>query len=776
MNYNRYHLIAIFFIILSSSIIYFNTIHSPFQYDGRPIIAENKHIHLDELSLSGIIDAGFKSPSYRRPVANISFAINYYFGRLNTFGYHLVNIIIHIITGIAIYLFLFATLKISSESHVLSLELQGIKDKSFWIALIASLLWVTSPVQTQAVTYIVQRMTSMATMFYMLSLLCYVKGRVVSEVRSKGRLDGLLASGFWLLTSLFFALLAFGTKEISATLPVVIILYEIYFFTGFDPEKIKKRLIYFVLIMMAIIILNFLYINSMGSFFEGLKKIISKRVIEQQEFTSFERLLTQSRVVIYYISLLILPLPSRLRLSYDFIVSHSIFDPITTFISIITIFTLIIYAVSIARKRPIISFFIIWFFLNLAIESGIIRLYIAFEHRLYLPSVGFFVIVAIGIVKLMNMVKSSPRYSAHNYLLFAACSSFLIVLFLTQSIWTIQRNYVWRDEISLWKDTIKKSPSLYMPHNNLGSVYEKEGVLDLAVREYQEALKINSDDDRIHNNLGIAYGKQGKADMAIREYKEALRINPDNSNTHNNLGVVYREQGRTGMAVREYLEALKIDPDNRNTHNNLAVVYEKQGVLDLAVREYQEALKINPDDGGTHNNLGVVYEKQGRADMAVREYLEALKIDPDHYQGHYNLGSIYQRKGESEKALKEYIEAVRINPDYYQAHNALGNIYRDKGMLDLAIKEYQAGLRIRPDDFIIHNNLGIAYMLTMEIDHAIKEFQEVIKVKPGHLGAHVNLANIYRDMGKPDLAISEYRKVLKIYPDFKAARDNIADP
>ncbi|MFQ5455348.1 MAG: tetratricopeptide repeat protein [Nitrospirota bacterium] len=597
MSSTRHYLLAISLIIISSIIIYSNTLHVPFHYDDKPHIVNNRHIHIDNLSLSGLMDAGYKSIAYHRPVTNISFAINYYFGRLSTSGYHIVNILIHIITGITIYFFLFTTLRIryqeTKESEMSGL---GSKNRCFVIALIAALLWTTSPVHTQAVTYIVQRATSMATMFYMLSLLYYVKGRV-SGCRVQGAgVRNYCSTALLFCCSALFALLAFGTKEISITLPIVIILYEIYFIARCDSQVIKKRLLYLGLILGFFIIIAFLYINTGNGFIQGFKRLMSKRYVEQQGFTSTERLFTQFRVVIYYITLLILPLPSRLRLVYDFSISHSLIDPITTLISLFTILGLIVYAIFIVKKRTVISFFILWFFLNLAVESSILTiLHLAFEHRLYLPSIGLFVIVAIGIVRLMDMVQSMYRYSTHNYLLLTTYYSLLIGIILIQSVWAIERNDVWGNEISLWRDSAEKSPDLALPHFNLGNAYRRKNDLESAIREYRHALRIKPDYYKANYNLGTAYRYTGNLDMAINEYKKFLKFRPNNYGAHNNLGKTYMKKGEFDLAVTEFNKVIRLKPDHLKAHLHLGEIYRYTGRDYMAIMEYREVLRIDPE-------------------------------------------------------------------------------------------------------------------------------------------------------------------------------------
>jgi hypothetical protein len=227
------------------------------------------------------------------------------------------------------------------------------------------------------VAYIIQRMNSMAAMFYILSMLFYVKFRMSGANRLK-----------WLQFAgcVISALLAFGTKEITATLPFFIILYEWLFFQESSPQWAKRNLPLLGGALVLVIIIALVYLN-----YDPVAKILNGYKI--RDFTPMQRVLTQSRVVIFYISLILWPSPSRLNLDHDFALSYSLLDPFTTVISIVVIFTLIVFAILSARKAPLLSFSILWFFGNLVIESSVIGLELVFEHRNYLPSM--FAILAI---------------------------------------------------------------------------------------------------------------------------------------------------------------------------------------------------------------------------------------------------------------------------------------------------------------------------------------------------------------------------------------------
>ena len=200
------------FLALVVILLYVETLTGPFIFDDKPNILENSHIRLTKLTVTDLARAAFKSPIPRRPLANISFALNYYFHGYNPVAYHLVNILIHILNGIVLFLLAKTTLRTPS--------LRSDYETYRWIPFFTALLWLVHPLQTQSVAYIVQRMNSLATLFYLLSILLYAKSRLESKDRPrKLLLAGCILSGLFALAS----------KEISATLPFFLLLYEWYF-------------------------------------------------------------------------------------------------------------------------------------------------------------------------------------------------------------------------------------------------------------------------------------------------------------------------------------------------------------------------------------------------------------------------------------------------------------------------------------------------------------------------------------------------------------------
>jgi tetratricopeptide (TPR) repeat protein len=236
---------------------------------------------------------------------------------------------------------------------------------------------------------------------------------------------------------------------------------------------------------------------------------------------------------------------------------------------------------------------------------------------------------------------------------------------------TVKRTPVWRDELTLWSDTVKKSPDSYISHNNLGFAYNNMGRTDEAIAELILALRLKPDYAKAHNNLGNSYYEQGRIHEAIMEYKEAIRLKPDHAKAHNNLGLAYDMLGRTDEAIVRYRVALRLKPDFVDAHINLGLAYVNQGLTDEAVEELREAIRLEPDSAEAHNNLGNLYAAQGLTDEAIREFRKTIRLKPDNADAHYNLGLAYIEKGLKNEAIREFEEVLRLNPQDAVARHAL---------------------------------------------------------------------------------------------------------
>jgi tetratricopeptide (TPR) repeat protein len=631
---------------------YSSTFSASFHFDDEPNIIE--YAAIKDLSR-------FWDTAGTRYVGFLSFALNYRFGRFDVFGYHLVNLSIHAVNGFLVYALVVLLMRTPRATP----SGNGVR-VAHWIPLAVAALFIVHPIQTQAVTYIVQRYTSLVTLFYLLAVVCYLRWRLTES--------GPWTRQLWYVAALGSTVLAMKTKEISFTLPFMLIVVEAALFRPRGWRAWIPLAPFLATLPMIPLSLN----KGMGQAGLGFAR-------ETLAIDRFSYLLTQFNVVVTYLRLMILPVNQNL--DYDYPVAQSFWEPtvIASFLFLLGLALVGIYLLIRSPRFRLVGFGIVWFFVALSIESSIIPIHdVIFEHRVYLASAGF---LLAAVVLSAEVLGRRPMA--------AGLAAVLIVVVFAAA--TYRRNLVWQDELTLWTDVVAKSPNKPRARNNLATAYAKLGRFDEAEAEYLTALRLDPNRSETHNDLGVAYAKQGRLDDAIRQYAEALRLTPTDPSIHYNIGNAYLRQGRVDEAIQEYQIALQRDIEFPDIHNNLGNAYHYQERFEEATNEYLIALKLDPENADIHTNLGAVYAKQGRLDAAIAQYRTALRFNPNQADTHYNLGVAYARENRVDEAIEEYLIAVRLNPDLFKAHYNLGNAYRLRGQLDAARTHFEAALQANPE-------------------------------------------------------------------------------
>ncbi len=680
---SRETLIALFVIAASTVLVYSNTFDASFHFDDIPGIVRNDSLR--DLSRQW-------PPSGNRWLGYVSFAFNYRLGGLEVFGYHLANLLIHTCNGLLVFWLTAITLR----TPTLRFAEAGPLVRRY-LPLAAGLLFAVHPVATEAVTYIVQRFTSLATLFYLLSLALYVHARLSLDEDHPSKTRAACIYGL----SVVAAAAAMKTKEISFTLPLVAAGYELLFF------RPGRRLLLLVP-HVATALLVPLGLAAHGQRLWDVLGDASHFAAETPKIPRWVYLLTQSRVVVTYLRLLLLPIGQNV--DYDFPLSHSLADPSVLFALAVLLAVAACGAFLVFRAREanraegvLVFLGIAWFFVTLSVESSIIPIRdVIFEHRLYLPSAG--TAVALGTALFWAIERMRLRTSLARQ---AAVALLLTVAPL--GVATYARNFVWKNELTLWRDVVSKSPGKARPHNNLGNALIDQEATSEAVNELLAALKIAPRYAKAWSNLSRAYAKQGRADDAITAASAVLALKPADAHAHNNLGIAYEAKGRVDDALREYVEAIRLEPSVAGFHNNLGGAFQSKGQLDHAMREYREAIRLEPSVAGVHGNLGGAFQATGRLDDAVREYREAIRLAPSVAEAHNNLGGAFQARGQFDDAEREYREAIRLVPSMADAHYNLGNVFAIKGRLHDAEGEYREATRLDPS--MVEAYSGLAAVL-----------------------------------------------------------------
>lgn len=587
------HMLLLFVLAVA---VYANTFQVPFYFDDDIFIINNPVIH----SLSGFLGGGGfgSNPRY---ISYLTFAINYAFGGLNVVGYHLVNLAIHIGNSLLVYFFVRLLVRTPS--------LKGINSRGLvFIPLATAVLFTIHPMQTQAVTYISQRMASLVTFFYLASVVSHLNWRLSREEGAPFSSGRVL---FYWTVSLCTAVLAMKTKENAFTLPLALLLVEFCFFGIPGRQRLLEMLP--VLLTIVIIPLTVLSPSQSGS---SLLTEVNNATEAGALLSRSEYLFTQFGVICRYLGLLIIPIGQIFDYYTGYQAVFSLADP-RAFIPGMFLLTLAGAAFVLLiksgetvndgtsfphREARLIGFAILWFFVTISVESSILPIAdVYFEHRVYLPSVGFFLSIAALVALIWN------RWPSLNKIMISVC----IIVALLLSGATLARNQLWRDPITMWQDVKQKAPK----------------------------------NPRVWTNLGKEYSLRKMHREAIAEYKTSIELNPRSPSPYNNLGRTYLDLGMVAEALPYFRSSIEKDQEFPLAHHNLGVALMKLGDYSSAVGELQIAVQLRPTEYSFRIPLGGALLMQNRLDEAEIEFREVLRVKPMNNTARAGMQEVMRRRG-----------------------------------------------------------------------------------------------------------------------------------
>jgi len=577
---------------------YHNSFQGSFVFDDVTSIAENPHIrHLWPIS-----EAMKTSPNFAiqgRPVECLSLALNYAWGGLNVRGYHVLNLMLHLASALVLFGLLRRTLLRTARSGDPRRTGVGETDAvgtphatpaaATWLAAAITLIWEVHPLQTDSVTYIVQRSELLMGLFLMLTLYCFVRG--VEGSGSVHREDSPRAAGAspsrslgWFALSVAACFLGMGSKETMVGAPLIVLVYDRVFLASSFRELWRRRMGLYVGLASSWLLLAALVARTVhpmtGVRIEGL--------------TPWEYLMTEAGVIVYYLRLCFWPQPLVIDY-FDWPIVRSLRDALLPGLVVVGLLGATVWAF---RRRPWLGFLGAWFFLILAPTSSFLPSAgeMIAERRMYSPLAAVITLVVVGVFVLGRRLWNKRQGTA----LGCVGTACVVMVF---GFLTIQRNRDYRSALAIWGDTVEKRPGNPRAHNNLGLAFAKLGRLDDAEGQYEQALRIKPDLADAQFNWGLALVRQGRVPEAIGHWEQALRIKPDFADAQYNLGLAFAQQGRLQEAISHWEKALRIDPNIADAQYNWGLALEKLGRSAEAIPHYREALRTQPDLGQARDAL-----------------------------------------------------------------------------------------------------------------------------------------------------------------------------
>jgi len=551
-------------ILLLGLLIYGQAFQFGFVFDDKLYIVSNPYIR----DFSHVYLMWHFFPMTRLVGMN-SFALNYFFNQLHPQGYHIFNLIVHFIAVGLVWALASLLFKITKW---LPSKDRLVNELPFIIAV----FFLVHPCQTQAVTYISQRFESMATVFYLGTVYCYLRGRTTIRKSHKFGLFGLAG----LLT-----ILGLLTKEVIITVPAMLLASEWILFpnpcavipakAGIHNKIGRHR--YLILIVCGIL-LYLLFTKLVHADLSIFLQTVPSDSHDGDVLTPKRYFLTQMRVFLTFLRLLVWPMHQNA--DYDYPASTGLLHPPLTLVGLGVIGCIIFLIIKLRRNAPLIAFGLAWvlitFSINLAPRSNLI-----FEHKLYLISFGF---ILAMVALLSNLVRER-----------GTLMRILCCLIAVLALVSYQRNKVWKDALTLWDDTVHQSPHKARPYNNRGAAYSSQGNFTQAILDYSKAIEIKPDYADAYFNRGNNYGHQGNFTQAIFDYNEAIKLNSDNLQAYNNRGFAYFQKGSFNQAISDYNHSIEINPYFAGPYYNRAISYYHLNKYDEAWHDVHKAQELGAD-------------------------------------------------------------------------------------------------------------------------------------------------------------------------------------
>jgi len=585
-------------IVLAGLAAYHNSLDGPFTFDDAGSILENSTIHRlwpPVPALTPPFSGGETVGG--RPVLNYSLAINYAISGTNVWSYHALNALIHVMAGLALFGIVRRTL--------LLLERGWAHPTTFAFAV--ALLWTLHPVQTEAITYTIQRAESLMGLFYLLTLYCFIRG---AERRS----------ALWLGLSWLACLLGMATKEVMVSAPVLVFFYDRTFRSGSFSAAWRQGWRFYLVLASSWLLLGALMLgthNRGGSIGYG------------NGVAWWAYALTQFPALAHYLQLSVWPRP--LVFDYGIVWIRSAGEVVPAAVCVVLLAAGAAWAFFRPAAAPgergfawrTAGFLGIWFFAILAPTSSVVpgTTQMIVEHRLYLSLAAVMVLLVWGIHVLAGRLAQGE---ARNALTLAVC----IPLAIAWGALTLRRNEIYRDGLTLWQDTVAKRPEAARPHNYLGAVLYTKGRIPEAMTEYQIASRLDPGFAPAHNGQGTVFLKTGRLAEALAQYAQAVQEAPGYAEAQYNYGLALLAADRPAEAILHEEIALHQRPEYPDALNTLGNALFRLGRPADAVGPYTAAVRLKPEEVELHNNLGIALARAGKLREAVAQLQEAVRLKP----------------------------------------------------------------------------------------------------------------------------------------------------
>jgi protein O-mannosyl-transferase len=647
--------VAVTILALSIGIVYVGALRTPFIFDDQPAVVQN--ISIVQLwplvggDRPGPLNPPAETPVQSRPLANLSLAINYFFGGLNPAGYHAFNIVVHLLSSILLW-------AIVRRALLLPYFAGRFRTSAGWMALVIAILWALHPLQTEAVAYVTQRTELMFAFFYLATLYCslrYWNANVQTPAQEdRSRMpNSESAAGrrpLWVIPAVLACLCGMGSKEVMVSAPVIVLLFERTFVSGSFVNSLRRSWPLYAGLAATWTLLIALTLGSSRGHSAGFGLGAS----------AHDWWLTQSKVALLYLKLVVWPWPLQIHYELPYLTTFA-----QAWMYAVPVLLLICaMLVELWRNRPV-GFLGIWIIAILSPTFVVpIISEMAAERRMYLPLAG---LITLFVCSATYFIQFARRYFAGSRdqvepsrPVQAVAFAVVVTLVIVFGSISAKRVYAYRDEAQLWREVLEHQPQNFRARYGLGFLYLQAGQLPEAIGELRACLALNPNNPRARNDLGLALVQTGHNSEAVEQWEKALQLKPDFVDARNNLGNFLLHNGRIPESIEQFRLALDVNPNDANANYNYGDVFADNGHWAEAMALYERAIRSRPNFTQAHDHLAYVLWQAGETEKSIAQYEIALQLNARHLPTCANLMHAYALTNQPDKAIAAARRAIEI--------------------------------------------------------------------------------------------------------------------
>ena len=725
-----------FIIILIACVTFFSflpILNNDFiNYDDPAYVTKNVHVQ-SGLSFETVKWA-FNSTieSNWHPLTWISHALDTSLFGLNPMYHHVMNLFIHILSSIALFVIF------------------NRMTKNIWGSAFVAIVFAIHPLHVESVAWIAERKDVLSGFFWILTIgfySYYCKSPTISR---------------YLLTLLCFVL-GLLAKPMLVTLPFVLILLDYWplkrlelSYYGLNDKKkkegislkssIKEKIPFFILSLVS----------------SYITYIVQQKGGSMADVDSLSFSVRISNAVVSYVMYIWKSLvPANLSIFYPHPGNTISALEIIFALGILIFISILFYHLRI--KHPYLPAGWLWYLGTLVPVIGIVQvgLQAMADRYMYLPIIGLAIIIAWGYL-----------YFIVRFRIPSAVTVGITTLVIILMVFTTRAQAIhWKNSFTLFTHALSVTKNNHIAHTNLGVAFTDSGKYDEAVVHLKKALHLRPNEILIRSNLARALVGMGQLKEALEHYRFILpRVNPD-PQLRRRMGDVLADLNNPEEAISHYSEAVRLDTSDYLSRLKMADLFAQVGKFNEAKEQCNIVLKRFADNSRAHNILGIVAGKQKLYDEAVKEFNEAIRLDSNNADAYNDFGILYERMGKPADAMEMYNKSIKVNPDQWNARLNIGSMLAEQGKYDEAENQWNEAVRVNPKNIELRMNLGRLYLLQKKLNEAKRQFQEALNINERNVSAHYQLANVLMQEGNLDQAEKHYMKAVEIAPNFRPAQE-----